>query len=77
MHMREVKDKFPMDAIRLDWESIIIQFEKLLDIDPCNLNYINMILSIKKLYGMDDIEGYIKLVKENREDLLKVGICLD
>ena len=42
-----------------------------------NLNYINMILSIKKLYGMDDIEGYIKLVKENREDLLKVGICLD
>jgi hypothetical protein len=64
-------NRYPLDGIRVDWETAIKEVEDVLGkgsskID--DLQLLSMIMEIKKLNKIDDTEGYFKFLLDHKKE---------
>ena len=65
-------NKYPLDGIRVDWDEAIKEVEEALNKTSnkglSDMELISMIMEIKKLNKIDDIEGYFTFLINHKEE---------
>ena len=63
--------KYPMDGVRINWESAIKEIEDSINKHNnkiSDLQLLSMIMEIKKLYKIDDTVGYFEFIDNHKEE---------